>query len=115
MLDVRHLHRAALAVHGALVAAVAGAVGLAPGLRLAAAVAAAAPLLLAVPGLVRGRRATQQWLAVVLVLYAGAASVEVVAASGQARAAALALLAALIELGLLLALIRGFQPTASAE
>jgi uncharacterized membrane protein len=115
MLEAHHLHRAALLVHTALLAAVAGAVGLSPGPRLAVAAAAAAPLLLAVPGLLRRRRAAYQWLAVGLVLYVGAASVEVVAASGQARAAALVLLAALVELGLLLALIRGVRPPRSAE
>jgi uncharacterized membrane protein len=103
MLEAHHLHRAALLVHTALLAAVAGAVGLSPGPRLA------------VPGLLRRRRAAYQWLAVGLVLYVGAASVEVVAASGQARAAALVLLAALVELGLLLALIRGVRPPRSAE
>jgi uncharacterized membrane protein len=115
MLAIGHLHRAALVVHGTLIFAVAAAVGLEPGPRLAIAAVAALPLLLAVPGLVRGRRYTCQWLAVLLVLYAGAASVEVVAAAGQAHAAALALLAALAELGLVLALIRGFRPTATRE
>ena len=113
MLDIRHLRRAVLVVHGLLIAAVVGAVGLASAPRIALAAAVALPLLLAVPGLVRSRRSTYPLLAVVLVPYAGAASIEIVAAAGETRAAALALLAALVELGLLLALIRG--STASGE
>ena len=64
------------------------------------------PLLLTLPGLAAARRAVEQRLAVLLVVYVGGASVEVVAQSGAVPSVSVALLAALLELGLLLALIR---------
>jgi uncharacterized membrane protein len=75
-------------------------------LRTVAAVALTLPLLLTVRGLVLGRRTTEQRLAVLLVLYVGGAAVEVVAHSGTAPLASIALLAAVLELGLTLVLIR---------
>ena len=68
--------------------------------------AAILPLLATAPGLVNGRRSSEQWLTLLLVAYAGAAAVEVVASSGAAFFGSLALLASLFELGLLLAIIR---------
>lgn len=64
------------------------------------------PLLLAFPGLWAGRRAIEQRLAVLLVAYIGGISVEVVAQSGGRPLLSAALLAAALELGLLLALTR---------
>jgi uncharacterized membrane protein len=65
-----------------------------------------APLLLVLPGLVRGDRRIEQRLTVLLVPYVGGISMEVVARSGTAFALNAALLAAVLELGMLLALIR---------
>lgn len=76
------------------------------GVRAALTVAAAAPLLLAIPGLRRGKRYTFQWLALVLVVYTGIAVVEVVVSLGRSLPAVAALLAALIELALLYSLNR---------
>jgi uncharacterized membrane protein len=70
------------------------------------ALVAAAPLVFAIPGLRSGRRYTFQWLALVLVGFAGAAAVEVVASLGRSVLATVVLLAALIELALLFALSR---------
>lgn len=64
------------------------------------------PLAATLPGLVAGRRRTGSWAALVAVLYAGAATVEVVASAGAARFALLALLASLGELALLFTLSR---------
>jgi hypothetical protein len=64
------------------------------------------PLVLTLHGLVTGRRAIEQRLAVLLVVYVGGASVEVVARSGSVPLLSAALLAAALELGLLLALTR---------
>jgi uncharacterized membrane protein len=75
-------------------------------LRLGVAAALALPLLLTLPGLVRARRPSLQWLAVLLVAYIGGFSVEVVARSAAAPAYNVALIAAVLELGLLLAFIR---------
>lgn len=103
------LVRAAWVCHAALLAAVTAGIltaALPAAVRAALAVAAALPLAAAVPGLRRRRRYTYQWLAFVLVAYAGAASVEVVATSGGSPFATIALLAALIELGLLFTLNR---------
>lgn len=110
---------AARLCHGVLLGAVLlGILGSALPLAVRAALAAAAalPLAAAVPGLVRRRRYTYQWLAFALVAYAGGAAVEVVATSGRSPFATIALLAALIELGLLFALSRaGRAPEASRE
>ena len=89
----------------ALVAALTPLTPLTP-LRLAFAFALVLPLLLTLPGLAQGRRAVLQRLAVLLVAYIGGASVEVVAQAGGAPAASVALLVAVLQLGLLLALIR---------
>ena len=74
-------------------------------LRVLATAAIIAPLLATLPGLARGQRQTERWLAVLLVLYVGATSVEVVARAG-APLVSTALLAAVAELGVLLVLIR---------
>jgi uncharacterized membrane protein len=75
-------------------------------LRVGAAIAVTLPLLLTLRGLAAGRRSTEQRLCVLLVLYIGGAAVEVVAQSGAAPLASVALLAATLELALLLVLIR---------
>jgi uncharacterized membrane protein len=82
--------------------------------RLVLAALLTLPLLLALRGLVRGQRAVEQRLAVLLVLYVGGASVEVVAQAGRAPLLGVALLAASLELALLLALIRRGAPRAPA-
>src|SRR5215203_3626925 len=88
---------------GALVASV-----LPPVTALRAAVAAllALPLLLTLHGVTQGRPSTLQWLAVLLVAYIGGLSVEVVARTGDALLFDVALLTAVLELALALALIR---------
>ena len=101
------LRRAIAGCHLLLIAALAASlVPPATALRLCVAALLALPLLLTLRGLLQGRRATLQWLAVLLVAYIGGFSVEVVARSGNAPSLSLALLAAVLELGLLLALIR---------
>jgi len=101
------LRRATLGCHVLLMAALAASIVATPTpLRLAAAVVLLLPLLLTLRGLGAGQRATLQRVAVLLVAYIGGTSVEVVARSGDARLLSVALLAALLELGLLLALIR---------
>jgi hypothetical protein len=80
--------------------------------RIAGAAAVAAPLLVALRALTQGRRAALPWLAVLLVAYIGGVSVEVVARLGRAPALSVALFAAVLELGLLLALIRRSAPPA---
>jgi hypothetical protein len=75
-------------------------------LRLVVAAVVLLPLLLTLRGLAMGRRTTEQRLAVLLVVYVGGASVEVVAQSGSVPLLSAALLAAALELGLLLALTR---------
>jgi hypothetical protein len=75
-------------------------------LRAGIAILLVLPLLLTLRGLAAGRRPVEQRLAVLLVVYAGGASVEVVAQSGAVPLLSVALLAAVLELGLLLALIR---------
>jgi uncharacterized membrane protein len=79
--------------------------------RLGAALAGTLPLVLGLPGLLGARRYTCQWLAVALVLYAGGAVVEVVATAGRAYLPALVLLAALLDLGLVVILSRALRPT----
>jgi hypothetical protein len=101
------LVRIALGCHLLLIAALAAAVLATPtALRLAFAVALLVPLLLTVRGLATERRATMQRLAVLLVAYIGGISVEVVARSGGVPLLSVALLAAVLELGLLVALTR---------
>jgi len=74
--------------------------------RIVLAAGISIPLLLALPGVVRRRREILKRLAVLLVAYIGLISVEVVARSGQAALLNVALLAAALELGLVIALIR---------
>ena len=78
--------------------------------RIGLALLLVAPLLVTLRGLVRNRRTTLQRLAVLLVAYIGGASVEVVARAGDAPLLSVALLAAALELGLTLALIRRGRP-----
>jgi uncharacterized membrane protein len=102
-----------LAFHAALIAAAALlALELFPSspAREIAALLAVTPLLVALWGLLTRRRAAAPWLALLLVVYCGAASVEVVANAGAARAASAALLAAIAELGCLLVIIRRSRP-----
>ena len=102
------LRRAIVGCHLLLIAALAASlVPPATAVRLSIAVLLALPLLLTLRGLTQGRRTTLQGLAVLLVAYIGGLSVEVVARSGSAASLSLALIAAVLELGLLLALIRG--------
>lgn len=75
-------------------------------LRAVIAIVLVLPLLLTARGLAAGRRAVEQRLAVLLVVYVGGTSVEVVAQAGGVPLLSVALLAAVLELGLLLALIR---------
>ena len=101
------LRRATVGCHLLLVAAlVASVLPPATAFHLAAAALLALPLLLMLPGLVQGQRASLQRLAVLLVAYIGGFCVEVVAHSGSAPPASIALIAAVLELGLTLALIR---------
>jgi uncharacterized membrane protein len=105
----RQLRRALWLSHGVLLSAAMLAVATADivgAARAVLAVAAAAPLLLAVPGMRRRQRYTYQWLTVVLVIYVGAAAVEIVATLGASLFSGIVLLAALLELILLLGLIR---------
>ena len=101
------LKRAIVGCHMLLIAAlVASLVPPATPLRIAGAAAVTAPLLAALGSLNPERRAGLPWLAVLLVAYVGGFSVEVVARSGGAPLLSLALLAAVLELGLTLVLIR---------
>lgn len=101
------LKRAVVACHLVLIAAlVASLVPPVTPLRVVGAVAVIAPLLVALLCLEPARRTGLPWLAVLLVAYIGGVSVEVVARSGSAPSLSIALLAAVLELGLLLALIR---------
>jgi uncharacterized membrane protein len=75
-------------------------------LRVGAVIAVTLPLLLTLRGLVLRRRSSEQRLCVLLVLYVGGAAVEVVAHEGASMLAGVALLAAALELALLLVLIR---------
>jgi uncharacterized membrane protein len=101
------LRRATVGCHLLLIAAlVASLLPPATALRLAAAALLALPLLLTLRGLVQGRRASLQRIAVLLVAYIGGFCVEVVARSGSAPSESVALIAAVLELGFTLALIR---------
>lgn len=100
-----------LAVHLGLLASVVatlattGPAGLA---RLASIGLGITPLAVSLPCLLPARRAGLPWLAVALVLYSGFGSVEVIA-KGTLVSAAL-FFCALLELGLVLALIRLRRP-----
>jgi uncharacterized membrane protein YoaK (UPF0700 family) len=101
------LRHVTLGCHVLLLGALAAAMLATPtALRLALTVVLLLPLLLLAPGLAAGRRTSQQRLAVLLVAYIGGISVEVVARSGGAPLLSVALLAAVLELGLVLALTR---------
>ena len=107
------VRRGMWASHAALIVALLLAVATADmsgAARAVLAAVAALPLLLALPGLARRDRKTYQWLSVALVLYIGAALVEVVATLGASVFSGVALFAALLELVLLLALIREPAP-----
>lgn len=71
------------------------------------------PLALSLPGLMRSDSATQRWLALALVLYAGLGSVEVIAT--MSLAAAGWFFCALIELALVVMLSRQAAPRARDE
>ncbi len=105
------LRRVTVGCHLLLIAALAASVltTVTP-VRLVLAALVLLPLLLTLRGLAAGRRAIEQRLAVLLVVYVGGTSVEVVAQSGSVPLVSAALLAAALELGLLLALTR--RPTA---
>jgi hypothetical protein len=106
------LRRAIVGCHLVLIAAlIASFVPPASAARVVGAALLTLPLLLALPLLAEGRRASLQRIAVALVAYIGGFTVEVVARSGDAPAQSVALLAAALELGLTLALIRR-APTA---
>lgn len=107
------LHYALWLSHGALLLAVVLTLLMAEFaivLRVVLAAALAVPLLLAVPGLAELRRATYQWLMLLLVIYIGMAVLEVVATLGASVFGSAALLAALIELAVLVRLIRMPDP-----
>jgi hypothetical protein len=107
------LRRVAVTCHLVLVAALAASLLAEVSLtRLALAAIVTAPLLATLRGLVLGRRPIEQRLAVLLVAYIGGTSVEVVARAGGALGPSIALLAAALELGVLLGLIRRASPPA---
>ena len=111
MLPVAWLHRLALAAHVGLAVALGltlGTLDLAPVYRSTIIVLALLPLVLGLPGLLGRRRASLQWLAVALVIYAGLGTVEVIARSDPAAMAVLLL--ALLELALALSLTRAQPP-----
>ena len=111
------LRRIALACHVALMLLL-GTATLAAGItpaRLCVAAAIVAPLLIALYALVARRGGAERWLAVLLVPYAGALSVEVVARAGTAPLLSVGLLISVLELGVLLALIRANGPSAARE
>jgi len=97
-----------LVCHGVLmigVAAFAYSAASSPASGAALALLVLAPLVATLRSLAKSPSA-RPWAALLLVAYAGGTSVEVVATSGAAYLASIALLAAVLELGLLLALIR---------
>lgn len=111
------LRRIALVCHVALILLLAAATlagGVTPVLFCAAA-AIVAPLLIALYAFVTRRRGAERWLTVLLVPYAGALSVEVVARAGAAPLLSAGLLLGVLELGVLLALIRSSPPSAVRE
>jgi hypothetical protein len=105
------LRLVAILCHAVLIAAIAVSVlsTLTPA-RVGLALLLVAPLLATLRGLVREHRTTLQRLAVLLVAYVGGTSVEVVARAGDAPLLSVALLAATLELGLILVLIRWGRP-----
>ena len=105
------LRLVAILCHVVLIAAIVASVlsTLTP-VRVGLALLVVAPLLVTSRGLARERRTALQGLAVLLVAYVGDTSVEVVARAGDAPLLNVALLAAALELGLILALIRRGRP-----
>ena len=73
-----------------------------------------APLLFAIRGLIREQIDTYRWLSLVLVIYIGAGSTEVVASQRASAAAVVVMLAALAELSVLVTMIRN-APSAQRE
>ncbi|NIW24335.1 MAG: DUF2069 domain-containing protein [Gammaproteobacteria bacterium] len=67
---------------------------------------AAGPLALAVRGLYRNSRYTQQWLSIAMVFYVGLALVETIASQARSPSATIVLLASGIELSLLFITLR---------
>lgn len=111
------LRRIALVCHVALILLLAAAMlarGITP-LLLCAAAAVVAPLLIALHALVTRRAGAERWLTVLLVPYAGALCVEVVARAGAAPLLSAGLLISVLELGVLLALTRSSRPSAVRE
>jgi hypothetical protein len=111
------LRLAVIACHGALtllllLATLSGGVTF---FVVCAAAAIVAPLAAAAWALLTRRRGAERWVCVLLVPYAGALSVEVVARAGHAPLLSAALLVSVLELGLLLALIRARRPQAARE
>ena len=102
----RRLVQAAAACHIVLLAAVGSGLALRGNGWIAAGAAAAVPLAVTLPGLIAGSARGANWAAFMTVIYAAAATVEMVARSGAAPFATAALLAALGELALLFALSR---------
>lgn len=101
------LRHAAIGCHVLLMAALAASIVPPPTLlRIVGVVALLLPLLVTLGAVRAERRVTLQRLTVLLVAYIGGTSVEVVARAGAAPLLSVALLAAVLELGLLLALIR---------
>jgi hypothetical protein len=101
------LRRFTVACHVLLIGALIGSILSTPtAARLVIALVLVLPLLLTLRGLARGRRVIEQRLAVLLIVYIGGASVEVIARAGDAPVMSIGLLAAALELALLLALIR---------
>jgi hypothetical protein len=110
------LNAVVLGCHAVLAAAVGTLVysaAASPRAGLALALVAIAPLLATFRG-VATSAAARSWVALLLVLYAGGMSIEVVASSGAAHVASVALLTAVLELGLLLAIIRRSRPRSRA-
>jgi hypothetical protein len=102
------LRRLALACHAALTLAIAVGLSSPPVTPLGTgmAVLLVAPLLAMLFALVTRRRGAERWLTVLLVPYAGALSVEVVARAGGSPLLSASLLVCVFEIGLLLTLIR---------
>jgi hypothetical protein len=113
----RRLHAVVLGCHAALALAVGALIYTAAASRLAGillAMVAIAPLLASFRSLATSAGA-RPWIALLLIAYAGGASIEVVASSGAAYLASVALLTAALELGVLLALIRRSRPRPQAS
>ena len=68
------------------------------------------PLLLTIRGLIADQRYTYQWLSLVLVIFIGASTTEVVASLRAEPAAIVVMIASVAELLSVLVLIRSAQP-----